>query len=168
MADSNGLWQSLNWEKRLAISEQGIANEDSLLHTYVIIFIALQAMLFGILIAKGWGQWWSALIAFIGIGIALWFMYLFENRGNTVDLWGEILYGLWGEAGKQELAERYKGCWRRRENRKKRCGRLINIVGWGSVFERKRYGSARRVITTFMPLILVIVWILVTVVSFDC
>ena len=47
--NENQKWQKLEWEKKVTICNQGIANEDSLLLTWVIMFIALEAILFTIL-----------------------------------------------------------------------------------------------------------------------
>lgn len=182
MADNNnGLWQKLGWEKRVTISQQGIAQEDSLLHTYVVLFIAVEAMLFATLIAKGWGDLWSIIIAVLGIGLAIIFMFILEKRGNAVDRWGEILSQLWGEAEREEFANHYKGCVKRREIRQKRCGKFWVFVGWRGK-GKKRYGilrvlfgweghferfkSTRRLLVFFVPLIVMILWILIMAVSF--
>lgn len=166
-AKNNSTWQNLDWEKKVAICNQSIANEDSLLLTLVIMFIAFEAILFTILIG-GWGQWWSIILAVFGIGFVILYMDLFEKRGSWVDLWGEMLYWLWEEAGQQDLAEHYKGCVERRCKRQKKCGRWKVIFGWGHPFNIGRFKSIRRLLNTFIPLILVIVWILVMVVSFVC
>ncbi len=166
--NNNSTWQNLDWEKKVAICNQGIANEDSLLLTLVIMFIALEAMLFTILIAVGWGQWWSIILAGFGVAFVIPYVYFFEGRGNAVDLWGEMLHGLWEEAGQKELVQYYKGCVERRYRRKKKCGRWVIIFGWGHPFDIGRFKSTRRWFTTFIPLIIVIVWIFLVAVSFKC
>ena len=166
MTDSkvnNNKWQNLNWEKKVQICQQGIANQDSLLHTYVVIFIALQAMLFVAVFSEGWGQWWSIPIAVMAIGLAILFARLFELRGNAVDRWGEILYALWDEAGESELAAYHKGSVEKRERRREKFGRFLIFKGWGLF---GRFNSARWMLITLMPSVLVVVWILMMVMSF--
>ena len=97
--DNNNTWQNLDLEKKITICNQGIANEDSLLLTLVIMFIAFEAILFTILIGGGWGQWWSVILAIFGVVLVIPYVYFFEVRGNAVDLWGEMLHELWQQAG---------------------------------------------------------------------
>ena len=166
--NNNGVWQNRDWAERVQICQQGIANEDSLLLTLVIMFIAFEAILFTILIGGGWGQRWSIILAVFGVGSVIPYMYFFEIRGNAVDHWGEMLHGLWEEAGQQELAQYYKGCVERRYRRQQKRGRWIVIFGWGHPFDMGRFKSTRRWFTTFIPLGLVIIWILLMVESFSC
>jgi len=172
MADSkeneNQKWQKLEWEKKVTICNQGIANEDSLLLTLVIMFLAFEAILFTILIGVGWGQCWSIILAVFGVGLVIPYVYFFEVRGNAVDLWGEMLHGLWEEADQQELAQYYKGCVERRSKRQEKRGWWKVIIGWGHLFTIGRFKSTRRWFTTFVPIILVIIWVLLMWKSFDC
>ena len=164
--NNNNKWQNLDWEKKIAICNQGIANEDSLLLTLVIMFIAFEAILFTILIGVGWGQWWSIILAVFGVALVIPYIYFFIVRGNAVDYWGEMLHGLWKEAGQQELAQYYKGCVERRCRGRKKCGWWAIIFGWGHLFDIGRFKSTRRWFTTFIPSILVFVWIWIMVMSF--
>ncbi len=177
--NKNSTWQNLDWEKKVTICNQGIANEDSLLLTWVIMFIALEAILFTILIGVGWGQCWSIGLTISGVLFVISYMCLFVVRGSRVNLWGEMLYRLLEEAGQQDLAEHYKGCAERRGKRKEKCGRWKVIFGWCDKdenvgrFKRKIswfrcFKSTRRWFTTFIPLIIVIVWIVLMVKSFVC
>ena len=49
--NDDSTWQNLDWDKKVSICNQSIANEDTLSLTLVIMFIALEAMLFTILFA---------------------------------------------------------------------------------------------------------------------
>jgi len=177
--NNNSTWQNLDWEKKVSICNQSIANEDSLLLTLVIMFIALEAMLFTILITKGWGQLWSIVLAIFGVVLVILYMYLFKRRGNQVDLWGEKLYRLWEEAGQQDLAQHYIGCVERRCKRKEKCGWWKVTFGWCEKDKKKGrfkrtiswfkcFKSTRRLFTTFIPMGLLVVWIVLMVVSFYC
>ena len=168
--NNNGVWQNLPWEQKVQICEQGRASENHLLHTYVVTFIALEAMLFAILITKGWHQWWSIIITVIGIGLSCLWAYLFETRADSVDRWEVELHKLWLEVGKSEptaseLAKHYSGSVERRERRRK--NRWAPFWSLGSA---GRFISARWVVIAATPLVFAIVWILVMVVSFafDC
>ncbi len=164
MADNkNSEWQKLDWATKVQICEQGRASENHLLHTYVVIFIALEAMLFAIMIAKGWGHSWSIPIPILGMVFAVWFACLFVSRGIRVGRWEELLTNLWLEADKSKLAEHYKGAVERRKRRVKH-GIIALFLGWGW----GRFKSAHWVLVTVVPLAMFFLWVLVIIGSFDC
>jgi len=200
MADNkDSIWQSLEWARKVELCEQGRANEDNLLHSYIITFIALETVLFAAVFSVAWSILWAVLLVSpLGLFLAFLWMHVNELRGNAVDRWTAILAGLWAqvdapkvielEKGILEFAEHYKGGIERREKRRK-SGRKAVFLGWGwfgsykgseerrrgkfgwlySFLRReKRLGplrSARWVLTVFIPLLVVIGWILVIVVT---
>jgi len=177
--NTNNKWRNLDWEKKVTICNQTIANEDSLFLTLVIMFLAFEAILFTILIGVGWGQWWSIILASFGVVLVPFFVHFFYVSGNALDLWGEILHGLWEEVDQQELAQNYEGCIERRIKRQEKHGWQKVIFGWCETDKRmgrfkrviswfKCFSSKRKWFTTFIPLIIVIVWILLMAVSFNC
>jgi hypothetical protein len=179
---NNSVWQNLEWEKKVSICNQGISAEDGLLLNLVIMFIAFEAILFTIFIGVGWGQYWSIVLAFLGIGVIILYMYLFEKRGKWVDHWGEILFSLWKDAGDEGITNNYLGCVERINKRKEKYGWWKVMFGWCEKvdneerFKRVKYfiswfrcfNSTRRLLTTFIPLILIIIWVLVMVLSLVC
>ena len=191
MADKNNgfAWQKLDWDKKVNICMQGIDHEDSWLATYVLIFIALEAMFFAVIFSIKPDFYLSLFVAALGILIAVIFVCLFKRRGDYIDHWGAELYDLWGQvenvAGVNalEIREHYKGC----EERKARGYRAIILgYGWhghyiGSEEERKgKFGwlrviikrkgwlqpfkSPRWVFGTLMPFLVIVVWVVVMVV----
>ncbi len=50
--NNNSTWQNLDWEKKVQICQQGIANQDALLYASVVIFIALEAMFFSVIFSN--------------------------------------------------------------------------------------------------------------------
>jgi hypothetical protein len=176
----NNIWpEKLKWKEKVSICNQGINSEDSLLLTLVIMVLAFEAILFTILIGPGWGQYWSIAIAFFGIGIIILYMYLFEKRGEWVDKWGKILFSLYEDVNNKEISKNYLGCVERIDKRKEKCGWWKVMFGWcekvdsEESFKRiKQFfswfnclKSTRRLFTTFIPLILVIIWVVVIVFS---
>ncbi len=161
-------WQKLTWAEKVQICQQGIANEDSWLHTYVVIFIALQAMFFAIVfnLELHWG--WLIVIAIVAISVAIWFIYKFYVRGDAVDRWGEIMHGLFEEVGKLELSaqpeflKHYKGSPERRARKRKKCGWFFVIFGWGKN-PWNWINSARRVLGTYTPLLVCFAWIFLVI-----
>lgn len=58
---SLSFWSGLAWEKKVAICEQGRANENNLLQSYRVIFLAFETTLLVIAfttIKGGWGGFW--------------------------------------------------------------------------------------------------------------
>ena len=166
-------WQKLSWAEKVQICQQAIAIGDTLLLTLVVMLIALEAMLFTILAAERWGQWWSIILAVPGLVYAGFHIYFFEIKGSQLDCWGKTLHDLLTEAGLIEQAKHWEGCVERRKHgrwkvifgwceKDKHMGRFKRIITWFKCFK-----STRRWFTTFIPLVLVIVWILLIVVSFD-
>lgn len=179
---NNSIWQNLEWEKKVSLCNQGITAEDSLLLTLVIMFIAFEAIFFTILTTVGWGHYWSVVLAFLGIAVIILYMYLFERRVKRVDRWGKMLFQLWKDGGKEEIANNYLGCVKRIDKRKEKYGWLKVMLGWCEEVDTKKrlkrikcviswfncFKSTIRLFTTFIPVILIVVWILVIVVSFVC
>jgi hypothetical protein len=145
------VWQKLDWAKKVEICMQGIDHEDTLLITFVLIFIALEAMFFAVIFNMKLCFCLNLIIAVLGILVAVQFAYFFKRRGDYVDNWGTILYELWNEAslmeekesgvrlGASEFVKHYEGCMER-----KKRGSLATIFGWkwfglysGSKEERK-------------------------------
>ena len=78
--NKDGVWEKLDWAKKVGICQQGVAIGDTLLLTLVVMLVALEAMLFTILVSKGWGQCWSIILAVLGTGYPFFHSYLFEKR----------------------------------------------------------------------------------------
>lgn len=165
MSDNNNdVWGNLEWSRKVELCEQSRANENSLLHSYLMIFIAVETILFAAVFAKGWNQFWGGYVALLGLMLAILWGHVCELSGNRVDRWEEKLNGLWKQAGELELTERYRGAVERRERRRKQ-GRLAIFLGWGHA---KRFLSARWVLIAFMPFLTICLWIWVMVSCFTC
>ncbi len=168
MTDKSGVWKDLDWEKKVQICQQFSADEDSWLHTYVVIFIALQAMFFTIALGLKLPPEWVTTIAIVAILVAIWFIYIFYVRGNAVDRWGEIIYKLFMEVDQQEfpaqpeLLKHYKGSPERRGMKRKKCGWFYIIFGWGCN-PWNWIKSARRVLGTYTPLLVCFAWIFIVI-----
>jgi len=168
MTDNNKgrVWQNLDWAKKVGICMQGIDHEDSLLTTFVVIFIALEAMFFAVVFSMKLSFCFNLIIAILAILVAGNFAYLFKRRGDYVDHWGAILYALWkgaflieeseSEVSASELMKHYEGCFERRKR-----GRFAIIFGWGSLGCRLK--SPRLCITTFTPILVILVWIVIVI-----
>jgi len=168
MTHISGVWKDLDWAKKVQICQEFLADEDSWLHTYVVIFIALQVMFFAIVFGLKLHLWGVIAIAIVAILVAIWFIYIFYVRGNAVDRWGEIMYKLFTEVDQQELPaqpellKHYKGSLERRERKRKKCGWLYVIFGWGCN-PWNWIKSARRVLGTYTPLLACFAWIFLVI-----
>jgi len=160
-------WQRLSWAEKVQICQQGIAHEDSLLTTHVLIFIALEAMFFALVFSIELGLLFNIIITILAIYVAVLFIKISKKRGDYVDCWGAILYALWKELGEEdisrvkasEIAKHYEGCC----DRRKRSSKEI-IFGWGSCKEKLQYffwETVRRFMTTFTPILVILAWIII-------
>ncbi|MBI2851302.1 MAG: hypothetical protein HYX80_09765 [Chloroflexi bacterium] len=165
-------WQKLSWAEKLQICQSGEAQEDSLLHTYVTIFIAIEAMFFALVFGLALSLSWLVVITILAILVAIWFMHVFYQRGKGVDRWGALLYGLYKDASMNEFKDYYYGCFKREELMGTKHGWFLIIFGWSdgkwwSWF--KSFTSARRVCVTYTPILVIIGWIvLILVKTLDC
>ena len=71
-------WQNLDWVEKLQICQQGIAHEDSLLHTYVTIFIAIEALFFVLVFSLDLPSWLLLVISLFAIIVSILFIYYFR------------------------------------------------------------------------------------------
>lgn len=187
-------WNELTWFKKVQICEQGISNEDSLLSTYVTIYIAIQAMFFVIALSLDYWWWFPVVIAFLAFFVSVLFIRLFLIRGDAVDRWSEILAGLWTqevsstlsdkEKGVSELAQYYEGAVERRK--KSKWSRFWGWNWWGTykysegktskkfrwvsriLHRRGRFGflnSARWILVTLMPVMVSMGWITIIIIT---
>jgi hypothetical protein len=161
-------WQNLSWKEKVQICQQGAAHEDNLLSTYVTLFIAIEAMFFAFVLSVNLVCWLNIIIAGLAIYFTLRFVRIFHKSGCKVDHWGKILYSLWTEVGDNDsdlldIAKVYTGCVDRSVKNWKNI-----IFGWGTRREKLYYffwGYARRLITTFIPIIVIVSWIVVIIIS---
>jgi len=175
-------WQKLSWAEKVQICQQRIAQEDSLLIAYVIIFIAIQAMFLAVILSSNIVMpcWLGITIPSLGILVAINFALVCKRRGDMVDRWSVVFYSLWKKVprdeviatsitlkGKQlvvkakDIGEDYKGCVERLKG-----GWKPNFFGWGRVFDRLKFWlkSGRRLVTIFTPLLVIIMWVFIIVV----
>ena len=177
MADSkeneNQKWQDLEWAKKVQICQQGIANQDTLLYTSVVIFVALEAMFFSAIFSNiKLFPCMNETIAAVGIVVALAFLFIFKRRGDSINRWGVILCELWREieendisgVPKEEVLKHYCSSKKWREK-----GWRGVILGWCPCCDwlRNYCVSTRRFIILFTPFLVVVMWVLMLV-SFDC
>jgi hypothetical protein len=129
-------WHNLTWKEKMDICQQGVSQEDSLLSTYVTIYIALEAMFFAIVLTLGLSWWLTLIIGLLALGVSFLFVRIFLRRGDAVDRWEEIMCNLWEQAANAaelplekntciEFVNHYKGS-RERRNR----GKWSNFWGW--------------------------------------
>lgn len=165
--DNRDQWKKLAWETKVSICEQARASENYLLHAYIVTFMAIQAVSFALFAA-----FWNVtpllrfIIPFVGIMFAALWAYMAESRGNKVDLWEEMLNGLWEETSQagsvsSEVVGRYKGAAERRQKRE--ADRLATFWGWGCI--KGRFKSARWIFVMFFPSFLTLIWIFLVVLA---
>jgi len=175
-------WQKLSWAEKVQICQQRIANEDSLLIAYVVIFIGIEAMFFAFMLSNNIVMpcWLGKIIPALGILVAINFALVCKRRGDAVDRWSVIFYTLWSQVPPDETiaiielnknlvvkakdigkdyegcVERLKGGWR---------GWKPIISGWGRKRDRLKFWpqSARRLVTIFTPFLVIIIWIFILV-----
>ena len=190
--NNGSVWQKLDWDKKVEICMQGIYHEDSLLITFVLIFIALEAMFFAVVFNMKSCFWLNITLAITGILVAIYFMYILKKREDYVDHWGTILYHLWQETSRtgenesgvsaSELVRQYEGCMERNKrrwpsiifgwgwrgfcsgNEKNKKGKF----GWLNVIrKRKRWlqplWSPRWLLVTLMPFLVILGWVVIMV-----
>jgi len=165
MSNNKGdTWKELNWGDKVSICEKARASENYLLHVYILTVMAIQAVLFALLV-KFWGQPAAGFLALPGIGVAVYWAFVAESRGNKVDIWEEELYKMWEETSQpgsfsSEIVEHYKGAADRRDKRKR--DNLATFKGWG---RWHRFTSARWIFVTVAPSFLILLWIVLAVFS---
>jgi hypothetical protein len=165
--NNNRTWQNLDWEKKVTICQQGISHGDNLLFTYVVIFIALEAIFFATVFNIG-SPCWRIVVASLGILVSIYFILVFKWRGDDVDRWGAVLHSLWKEVQNkhedvsgvraEDFVRHYKGC----VERKNRGWKAI-FFGWCTPCERMKYyfRSTRRFMTICTPLLVIVVWVVI-------
>jgi hypothetical protein len=186
MADSGGNdkseWEKLCWKEKVQICQQGISGEDSLLISYVVIFVALEATFAALVISQVLCSGSSQAIAVLGIALAVIFILVCKRRGDIVDRWGAILYKLWKEVPGDEMLDKssnlpkgvgeeeealvkaekivkdYGGCRRRLQG-----GWKAILCGWSPCHEKRKlfFKSARRLTIVFCPVLVIVMWALV-------
>ena len=188
-------WQKLPWAEKVHICQRGIAHEDTLLITYVVIFIALEAMFFAVFGVPA--SYIKITSSILGILVAIRFVCIFKKAGDAVDRWGTILHDLWEELNEQELcksgvktSEFVKAHQPSVEkwNRRKRIKGWLEIIffwwdnkcpdaksnclmirwlkiGWCNI--SAIVGSRRRMMTTCTPLLVIAAWAFVICQMFD-
>jgi len=176
-------WRKLSWAEKVQICQQRIAQEDSLLIAYVVIFIGLEAIFFAAMLSSNIVMpcWLGKTVPALGILVAINFALVCKRRGDMVDRWSVVFYSLWKKVpddeviatsitlkGKQlvkakDIGEDYKGCVERLKGGWR--GWKPNFFGWGRLFDRLKFWlkSGRRLVTIFTPLLVIIIWILILV-----
>ena len=168
--NDNGTWQNLDWEKKVAICQQAIANQDALLYASVVIFIALEAMFFSVIFSDiNLPPWMNETVPALGIVVAVCFMFIFKRRGDSINRWGTILHKLWQEVKgekisgvpKQELLKHYCASkkWRQK-------GWRGVWLGWRPfrTWLENYFVSTRRFIILFTPILVILMWIVIIVI----
>jgi hypothetical protein len=170
-------WRELHWKEKIQICQQGISGEDSLLVSYVVIFVAIEAIFAALVISQTLCPESSRTIAVLGIALTIIFIFVCKRRGDAIDRWGAILYKLWKEvpgdevlnnnlpeiSGKaivqaKDIAKDYKGCVERL-----RRGWTAIICGWPPCSDKCKsfFKSARRLTIVFCPVLVIVMWVLV-------
>jgi len=165
-------WQKLDWEKKVAICQQGAAHEDSLLITYVVIFIALEAMFFAAFFNLKPPSPWNIVIAALGIVVAIECMYIFYRRGKCVDVYATVLRALWQDIPEDEVLAKVEDFEVKAKCIKEiygsSCAKRL-AKGWRGTFcgwlpwcewFKHFHTSPRRFLTKFMPVLVIVIWAL--------
>lgn len=161
-------WQKLDWQVKMQICQRGMVHEESLLNTYVTLFIAVEAMFFAFVLGVNLVNWLNIIIAIIGILVTIRFAKTFYDRGKQVDLWGALIYNLLQKIDADnhtllQITDRYEGCSVRITKDWKSI-----VFGWGTISERLKHffwGYARRLKTTLIPFIVILSWTIVIIIS---
>lgn len=158
----NVKWHKTSWSEKVGICQRGMSQQDSIGLTHTTIFISLEVLLFTLAFKINLTHPnIFILCAILGIVISVLFSCFFHRRANHSDSYGESLYLLFIEQGKNDLAEPYKGCFDRknklRENNWK--GWFQIIFGWG--WNPFKWFTPRRFICTCTPLLVIFAWIII-------
>jgi hypothetical protein len=157
----NRKWQEASWSEKVGICQRGMSQQDSIGLTHTTIYISLEALLFAFVFTGDLTDSYIfiVIIAILGIIISLLFSCFFHKRANHSDKYGESLYYLFIEQGRNDLAEPYKGCFERKNKiREKHWNWWFQIVvGWG--WNPLKWFTPRRFICTYTPLLIIIAWI---------
>ncbi len=163
-------WQRLSWAEKVQICQQGVAHEDTLLITYIVIFIGLEALFFASVFSMKLPLCVNIIIAGLGIAVAFEFMYIFYRRGKCVDVYSAVLRALWQDIPEDEALAEVEGF-----KVKARCiteiygsscakrlkgGCRATFWGWGPCREwfKHFFTSPRRFHTKFMPVLVIVIW----------
>jgi len=175
-------WQKLSWAEKVQICQQRIAQEDSLLIAYVVIFIGIEAMFFAFMLSSNivMPYWLGKIIPALGILVAINFALVCKRRGDMIDRWSVVFYSVWKKVPDDEtiasiclnknlvvkakdIGEDYKGCVERLTGRWR--GWKPIIFGWGRKRDRLKFclKSARRLVTIFTPILVIMIWIFILI-----
>ena len=172
-------WQKLSWKEKVQICQQDIAKEDSLLISYVVIFVGVEAILAAVVLGNILSPSFDKTIAALGILLAVIFALVCKRRSDLVDSWGAILYQLWNElpadeelnrnenlprlSGKavikaKDIAEDCEGCVERLKG-----GWKVIILGYSPRRKALKFWlkSARRLIIVLCPTLVIVMWALI-------
>ena len=75
--DNKDEWNNLSWKDKVQICQQGIAHEDTLLFTYVVIFIGLEALFLTAIFSGILPPCAKFVVIIFGFFIALYFICIF-------------------------------------------------------------------------------------------
>lgn len=151
-------WDKLEWLTRLQICQQGASAEDGLLHTYITIFVAIEAIIsavgFGVLQLNTAG---FIVVSSFGILIAFLWLVVTRKRSEAVDRWDTLLYGLWKEVD-STLCQSIE--------KKALSGFVKHYEGSHKRYSEEGFGnsliifkSGRMWITVFVPILLIVLWV---------
>jgi len=172
-------WRKLIWKEKVQICQQCISGEDSLLISYVVIFVGVEAILAAVVLGNILSLSFDKTIAALGILLAVIFALVCKQRSDLIDRWGTILYELWNElpadeelnknenlprlSGKalikaKDIAKDYEGCVERLKG-----GWKVIIFGYPPCREACKFWlkSARRLTIVFCPILVIVTWALI-------
>jgi hypothetical protein len=172
-------WQKLTWSEKIQISQQRIAQEDSLLIAYAVIFIGLEAIFFAAIFTGSniMPHWLKCTIPAFGIFLAIVFAIVCKRRGDMVDRWSFVFSSLWkivphsyviaaGSTNKEkkldikaeDIGKDYEGSIERL--RGGLWGWVPNIAGWPTLSDRLKnlFQSGRRFTVIITPILVIITW----------
>jgi hypothetical protein len=161
-------WKNLTWKEKMGICQKGISHEDSILLTYVTLFVAIEALFFACILSANLIWWFNIIISLVAIVLTVRFVMTFYRRGYHVDLWGSLISELWNEVDTdnetiKKISQRYKVCTERINSNWKTV-----ILNWGKpkeVIKAICGGYARPLLFVIIPFIIILSWIIVIVIS---
>ncbi len=148
-------WIDCTFYEKVDICEQGRGNENNLLQSYRLIFLALGTTMLIVPNRMEWGILSGGWFGFGGILLSILWLHTCHKRSGLVDDWEVILAELWREANVIDIENHYRGAKTRIADRQRlKDKRLGTLRTWFfPLFTKGRFRS-RTVFNVIAPSIL--------------
>ena len=154
-------WICCPWVEKVNICEQGRANENALLQSYRLIFIAMATIFLVATFSVGWTHWWGGLLGMSTIALGILWIITCDKRAALVDDWESMLAELWGQVGLTEIQAHYSDAQRREKTREEMRKGMLNRAK-RLLLSNKDIHHARTVLNLVIPFLLILISVWVT------